>query len=564
MAPKDVRQDDGGAGGGGGGTGASGGAAGKRTLTQGIVQKKDSLGFEPEPKWKMPDGGLPKDLQPVEPTKVSDAIDAFRRALDAGDGDEAKQRWHGAKAADRKAWAGGATFERELGQVKRVCGTYLLQVMEDAGITFAQRPGLLRELLRDKSAKNNWLAALSHHPAMWKELESSLSADRDAMTEDEGKNIGKIMLAEDGMNNVKNDLEVVKKLFAFVYAPLRDDPYNTQRVKTRPWKIEWITRLYKVLSSHLPIGHVRTVKDFAVGYEEKQPTETKWKTLKNAWWNKDRHVILNERSAKAEDGGGTSHNMTGGSNDAITKFDVSALHEVGHGVGQELGGNDWAMAHPWVGWKIKMDIDEWSKGLWGSDGDLKNRAQQKLGAKADVLDASEARKYLAARIAKEDYTVTTPGFAKPKDVEAFIRKHYAEQKLTKYWEKVIKGERKTMYKFEDDDNIGDDDRVYVYLTRGPSHLSSYNAQAYRKKISLYSTSSPKEWFAEQYAHYYRLTPHGQGLEAGTKDKLDELHGKNYPKDKPAPNNGLMNPNDADADTGSSADDGAGDRLPFPW
>ena len=80
--------------------------------------------------------------------------------------------------------------------------------------------------------------------------------------------------------------------------------------------------------------------------------------------------------------------------------------------------------------------------------------------------------------------------------------------------------------------------------------------AYRKRISDYSTSSPKEWFAEQYAHYYRLHRTGDGLEADTKAKLEELHGQRW--EDP---DGLMKP-DFDAPAGDSED--AGDRLPFPW
>jgi hypothetical protein len=70
-------------------------------------------------------------------------------------------------------------------------------------------------------------------------------------------------------------------------------------------------------------------------------------------------------------------------------------------------------------------------------------------------------------------------------------------------------------------------------------------------------SSPYEWFAEQYAHYYRLTPHGQGLDPGTKKKLDELNGEKF-EDPDA----TMK---VDLDAAPSGGDGkANDRQPFPW
>jgi hypothetical protein len=549
MAPKDVRQDEGGAGG-GGGTGTGGAAAGKRTLTQGIVQKKDSLGFEPEPKWKMPDGGLPKGLQPVEPTEINDDITRFRRALEGGNREAAMNAWNDVNPAARIRWSEGATIERELQQIKRVLGTYLLQIMHDAGLTFAARPALLREIIADKSAANNWLAGLARHVALWNDFLETLP-DRDAMTEAEGKQIGKIILTHD-------DLGVVKKLFGYVYAPLSDSAYDPDIVRTRPWKLEWIHRLYNTISSHLPLQHVRTVKDFAIGYEEKERTATTWKPLDYAWWSGSRHVILNESSAKQTR---VSKNDTnGGKSTPISHFDGSALHEVGHGVGQLMGGNDWAMAHPYVGWRTSMSEDEWSKGLWGSDGDMKERVRAKLGDKGNILDASEARKYMAHKITGKDYAVTTPGFDRARDVEAFIRKHWADQKLTRYWERVLKSDKKDVYKFTGDANVGDDDRAYVYLTRADNTLCSYNAEAHRKRVSDYSTSSPLEWFAEQYEHYYRGTPRGAGIEAATKTKLDELHGQKF-RDPDA----LMRPGEGEAagdKAGLAA--GADDRQPFPW
>ncbi len=553
MAPKDHRP-----GGEAASSGASGGratAAGKRTVTQGIVQKKDApvpADLSMRPRVLNLDGGLPENLRPAEPTEISDDIAAFRAALDASDRQRAMQTWHTVAPAQRIRWSQGATIERELEQIKRVLGTYLLTIMADTGLTFGDRPDLLRAILRDKSAQNDWLASIARHPVLWQDFLGTLPP-RDTMNEEEARSVGKVVMTYD-------DMEVAKKLFAHLYAPLRDDAYDPTLVRTRPWKMEWIHRLYTQISENLPLQHARTVKDFAIGFEEKERTATEWKPLRNAWWH-DRHVILNESSTSARDGGGTDHNMTGGGKkggNAINHFDVGVLHEVGHGVGQELDGNAWTMSHPFVGWQTGTSEDDWSKGLWGSDGDLKQRVWEQLGDQADVLDASEARKYMAHRIAGKPYQVTTPGFRKVQDVDAFIRKHYADQKLTKYWDRVMRGEdRKGLYKFAGDANIGEDDRVYVFLTRASESLCSYNAEAHRQRVSSYSMSSPYEWFAEQYAHYHRLNRSGDGLDAVTKQKLDELHTAKY-LDPDA----IMKP---DFDAAPSG--GAGnhhDRPPFPW
>jgi hypothetical protein len=555
VAPKDNRLEDAG-GGGGGSAGGGGGAAGKRTLTGGIVQKKDvpvPSDLSMRPKAPKLDGGIPKDLQPVQHDEVSEDVAAFRRALYAGERQKAMQLWVNINPAQQIRWSESETVEQDLLKMKSVLGTYMLTVMEDVGLSFDKRPQLLRVILRDKSAQNDWLASLARHPLLWLDYLRTLP-DKDSMTDDEAKNIGKMILTYD-------DLEVAKKLFAHVYAPLRDDSYAPDHVHTKPWKMEWVHKLYNVISTHLPRQHVRTVKDFAIGYEVKEKGEKKFKHLGYAWWNTDRHVILNEDDTASKDGGGTVHSMTGGGKrggNAANRFDVGALHETGHGVGQEMGGDTFTASHPYVGWQTGMNEDEWSKGLWGSDGDMKQRLWEKLGPKAAVLDASEARKYMAHRIMGKDYKVTTPDFDKAKDVEAFIRKHYADQKLTKYWERVVKGEdKKNVYSFKGEANVGDDDRVYVFLSRANDTLCSYNAVAWRDRVSTYAMSSPYEWFAEQYAHYYRLTPHGQGLEPGIKKKLDELHGVKY-----ADPDATMKPGFDDAPSAIAGE--AGDRQPFPW
>jgi hypothetical protein len=552
VAPKDNRLDD--AVGGGGSAGGVGGSAGKRTLTGAIVQKKEPplpTDLSMRPKAPKLDGGIPKDLQPVQHDDISEDVAAFRTALYAGQREKTMQLWVNLIPARQIRWSESETVEQDLEKMKTVLGTYMLTVMEDVGLSFDKRPQLLRAILKDKSAHNDWLAGLARHPILWLDFLRTLPA-RETLTDDEAHRIAKFAINYD-------DLEVTKKLFAHVYVPLTDQSYDNDYVHVRPWKKEWIQRLYNVITT-LPVQHVHTLKDFAIGYEWKDTGKTKFEPLRNGWFTLgSRHVILNEGSA--ETGGGTNHNMTGGGKKgghAINHFDVGALHETGHGVGDQMGGDAWTMTHPYVGWQIKMSADDWSKGLWGSDGDMKHRLQEKLGEKADVLDASEARKYMANKIGGTAYAVTTPGFHEEKKVQQFIRKHWGDQKLTKYWERVMKGEKPDdLYMFAGEANVGEDDRVYVFCSRVGCNYSSYNAEARRNRVSGYSMASPYEWFAEQYAHYYRLTPHGQGLDPGTKKKLDELNGEKF-EDPDAPMK-------VELDAAPSGGNGkANDRQPFPW
>jgi hypothetical protein len=137
-----------------------------------------------------------------------------------------------------------------------------------------------------------------------------------------------------------------------------------------------------------------------------------------------------------------------------------------------------------------------------------------------------------------------------------------DQKLTRYWHAQEGKDVDQAYLFSSHDNYGNDGNVYVYLSGGNSHFSTYKQQAHEHKVSWYSLSSPHEWFAEQYAHYYRLKRTGEGLEPGTKAKLDELD-----QAKPT-DDALMSPDDAAAAAGDAGDaDAAGPgsrRVPFPW
>ena len=168
------------------------------------------------------------------------------------------------------------------------------------------------------------------------------------------------------------------------------------------------------------------------------------------------------------------------------------------------------------------------------------------------MPAKEARHYLANQI--NNGAGMLPGDWDDIDAyEAAIDAQYGDQKLAKYYKAVSsKKDASGAYLFGGTENYGADGNVYVFLTRGSSDFTSYTQQAHQQKVSWYSLSSPHEWFAEQYAHYYRLGKTGEGLEAGTKAKLDELDNQTPADNAPAP-----------AGPAGPDDDGES-RLPFPW
>lgn len=111
------------------------------------------------------------------------------------------------------------------------------------------------------------------------------------------------------------------------------------------------------------------------------------------------------------------------------------------------------------------------------------------------------------------------------------------------------------YKFSGTENFGGDGRVYVYCSRGKNGYSSYKQEAFKQKVSWYSMSSPHEWFAEQYAHYYRLGKTGEGLESGVAKKLSELDAQ-QPAQPAQPAKGTPGED--------SEGEGSEGRVPFPW
>lgn len=522
---------------------ASPATPGKSTLISGMFLPSNLAGAPAAP-----------DLTVHAPEDLGDQIAAFRLALDKNDADSALLAWGFAKPAEKRAFGASSTINRELVAIARVMKGATVHIMAEAGVDFTGRDSLIEYML--EIGMPHWFDGISQYGG--KLLTSFLDhlPPRDRI---EGKALAKLDRLIRGMNS----MPILRPMFERIYVPLSDTSYNPRKVRTTAWQAEHVHRLYNALSTHLPMAHVRTVRSFHLGTEENKGGE--WKTLKYAWWSSAGYVVL--PAVEADKGGGRNHGMTGGgrahadpstgkgkTDGSMDKFDVGALHEVGHAVGGTLGGHAWAEKHPFVDWKTNMPVDAWSKGLWGDDATLGKRARQKAGD--DAIAAHEARMYMAQDIIGN--AVLPPSVKNEDTFEERLVAQYGDQPLTKYWQQSTKSTASELYKFTGTQNYGHDGRVYVYLSRGSSGYSSYKQHAHQQKVSWYSLSSPHEWFAEQYAHYYQSGKSGDGLDSGTKTKLTELDGQ-------APAASAAQP---PAATGPGVDeDGEHEtqhRLPFPW
>jgi hypothetical protein len=542
---------------------AASAAPGRRPLT--------TLAFPPRLDAGAAAGGL--DLRLPEPSAVSAEIDEFRAALDRSDRDAAQWAWMRASPSDREAWGRSPSIGMELQAARRTLGVGMVGVMAQAGIDFDGRDSLVRDIIAGPYLGQYVDAMFHQSDAMAASFLSHLPHHGE-LTAAHKKALGRIVTGA-------NSTDAARFAFGRLWggSPI-DASYTPDTLRTRPWTQEALERVHGILITHGGQEHIRSVTGWFIGTEYKDDAgDAAFKPLGFAWYQGGKVVLPDDSVAT---GGGTTHSMVGGASahtdrgaktkagavGTLSHLQVSVLHEVGHGVGDQLGGNAWARSHPFVDWQTGMDADAWSAPLWGDDDALTAAARVKFPVEG-MPSSRDVRVYLATSLRGDP--VRPPGWDRTR-IEALVDNCYADQKLTKYW-KWAMGDRDGSFKFAGTGNYGHDDRVYVWLSRGGSGLASYTQAAHKDKVSWYSLSSPNEWFAEQYVAYYHHEPRGTGLDAGAKTKLDELHRTAAPTDDPGE---LLRPDFGGEAAGATAatDDRAtaapaarppsSDRVPMPW
>jgi hypothetical protein len=314
-----------------------------------------------------------------------------------------------------------------------------------------------------------------------------------------------------------------RKIFEQGYPTLKDTSYTPGGLKTAKWEVADIKRLWTPMAMRLPIAHVNTIAGgFNLGTDEKIWSAA-FSPLGFGWHDPSVNMIVMPKASSIAGGNGTGHDMTGGDRSGVvpagtaadpklSHWDGTVLHEVGHGVGSKTDGNTFAQTHG--DWKGGQTADAWSKNLFD---DAAATAALPTPPPKKILAAADARLFLAADVAAPGSGALPAGWRRP-DVEAFITAHYAAQKLTGYWTK-----RKTNTpEYQADADNFNGDRTYVWLSRGGLRYTSYKKEITDNKVSWYSISSTVEWFAEQYANYYRTGKTGAGADAATKTKLEAI------------------------------------------
>ena len=307
------------------------------------------------------------------------------------------------------------------------------------------------------------------------------------------------------------------------------------------WTLAHVKRLYGILSHHLPVGHVQTITG---GFLLQNTKGFGWFEPSNFRVALPAHA----GSTSAAQDGSAGHDMTGGgrsgASSAYTKpdgtaggqtslghYEGTALHEVGHGVGERMGGNAYALNPASYPGFTPLSPDQWANDLWTAPtGPADNTVPEPAR-----LDEAHAKKMFVHEIQHGAGTYkfdrgwfkTDPSNA---DMQKYVKSRYSNVPLFKWWDYlVVQAQSKdNSYAWNQRDARVRGDWAYSYLTRASSPFMKMKTAAYDNKPSWYGISSPLEWFAEQYAHYYRTEKTGGGLiDAATKSLLDRLDQQSF-------------------------------------
>jgi len=353
------------------------------------------------------------------------------------------------------------------------------------------------------------------------------------------------------------DIGEAKAIFQKVYPTLHDSSDATWGT-AMPWPLDRIQQLFGVLCQYLSSGQASTVTGgfvYVVG-------------AGFGWWNPGSRRVWLPDSAN-----GAYHDMTGGLGSGISRTDTldangryqtmsgrsvspdytgadgtahtgqpagighmvgTILHEVGHGVGAQLDGgrgNAYAEDPKSFPGFTKISLDQLADALWVS-GTSGAGSEPAVSSNAK-LDESHAKDFFKTEIAngKGSYSPGWVNNPARDEMATYCKWRYANVPLQKFWDFYVeRGHPKDSSYAWDEEGARippGSAWVYGYLSRGGMEWTKYTKLAWDQKVSWYSLSSPKEWFAEQYTHFYRTEKQGPNIDKDTLALLKDLDKKEF-------------------------------------
>ncbi len=453
-----------------------------------------------------------------------DALQKFRLAIHGGDPVAVTAAW---SAVPRKQRSALKDETDTILRMMQVWGAPSLVAMRQIGIELDSDKRFIQHVLwqsdvatwKQKMSGGQWRDFLHGDPKKGDLDQASLAGLGQAIkaTSDQGQD---------------------KTLFEKAFPPLIT---NAANAGSDWWKFEsaseWtharIVRLYDALTGDaLPVGHIAAASAgflMARRYKSRNlntdPWPKRWSNLGFALWVGDTPSVVFPTTSAGRSGGGTDHDMVGGTQSdsaspatAASHWTSSALHEIGHAVGQNIEGNTWAATtgpaqftkYPNTGGSLTtLCNDMWDPAL----------VSEPTGG-APKLAIADAKAVL--REQSTTGAMTPPAGFTDDTLFNELNAQYGNQPFLKLvFDNLPEGENAYTAP------VHKDPWTYAFLSRWGGAYAKYAKAAHDGKVSMYSLSSPNEWFAEQYSQYYRTGKAGTGLDPATKTFLDALDRKPF-------------------------------------
>jgi hypothetical protein len=467
------------------------------------------------------------------PETAQSELDEFKKALAENKAKDALSLWKKLKPDEKTSFKGDAATVLNMLKVLKKDAAKLMQ---EIGVDFATDPRFPIEVLaQGQGGAEGWMKAMTA-ASLWEGFVKA-PPSHGALTKPDVQALG-------GYVDKAADDAQAKKVFEKVYVPLNDT--GTAKEKVASWTKAYIKKLYHALE-YIPVGQAQTMTGGITLVDQVQDSAGTWTVLKYGWWeDRTGRVVLPKASADNDSLIGET--VVAGKQ--LSHFADTGLHEVGHGVGAKMGLDPWAEKH--AGFE-KVAFGDWVTKMW-DDTKAKESAKQlkedhdRQKAEKDKFDAEQKKGGGGGKPSKAPGVIPLLAEA---EIQAWLGWQFSQQAYTSPsgtpdadYKKVVEGYYKDQPMWQYLSFIktsGDDynwtsserfkgDEVYVYLKRwAGANFGKYPKKLVDNRVSEYSLASPREWFAEQYTHFYRNNksdPSGR-MDAEMVKKLTEVDALQY-------------------------------------
>lgn len=505
---------------------------------------------------------------------TADPYEAWKTAVNSYNRADAKTKWGKVPGSDKAKAAGeDRTFQ---GRVVFTMEEDSVLVIKESGIPIGNVAG--RIFLQPSFA--NFLAPLRTHNL----LNAFLDSGGQGWLVDDDK-VAKLKLWVD----LTTSRTEAKRIFERPYPTLHDTPPGPVSFSgvVAPWPLARIKRLYTVLAQYLDPGHAATItggfvyvtsplfgwwspsqrRVFLPASSDSSGHDMTGGTArghhatdpKNA---KGQFTSTSGRSVSADFTGADGKKKTGAAAQ-MGHFTGTILHEVGHGVGARIdGGKGNAYAEnpsSWPAFHVNMSLGDWANELWVS-GARGSGSEPSVDSDAK-LDESHAKDFFKTELTqgKGSYDPGWGSSPSRSDMATYVKWRYADVPLQKWWNYFVElgNPKGSSYAWDNESARIRNGWCYSYLSRGGSGWTKFKDHTWYKKVSWYGISSPKEWFAEQYTHYYRTEKTGSGMDSATLALMKDLDSKQFAPSSSASGGGVTigDSSGSSSGGGGSSEDG---------